>query len=447
MPFHQNCRKLQQFQLKVFGDNDNYVWSSSSRMVQINSNGTAIEVCQTNSKYNKLFLNFTKMKTDGHTVYIRVALRDNPKIIRRAKVRFLIPARLEIIKYNFETALGDYVHLNVVIYGYDQKAITVFDKCNALEFNFIFINSIFEVDYNYSGNGTQKAIFHDDESCQIIHLKSLAPGTSFLQISFNNSENILAQSVILRVFEPLKLLPTFEGKDIILAKGGSQNIVFTRGPYLLHSSEAIRLYDIIYDQEIIRATKLKTNEQNRVYGVNVLCLKVGKNVLKWSISNNFHSPKIKSYAFSLKIAIDCVKPYYLKIYGQKQMQSLCPFKAKESKYLQNTEKDDQFQTNIEFRDAKYRRILNHSLDAFISWELKPSLPNQSHYNAIFRKVLRHEYNFNIAIETKHFTIIASIEPIKSFSLKAIFTRNCPNLKKKIQFDSNFPFVVLEIVVS
>uniref|UniRef100_A0A1A9WQW2 BIG2 domain-containing protein n=1 Tax=Glossina brevipalpis TaxID=37001 RepID=A0A1A9WQW2_9MUSC len=359
LPYDPNVIKTQRVQFQAQGGDGSYVWQSlQARLLHINQNGLATTVIrETDSKhYMDSFESINAITAHAH---IRVALAKNSKISRQADIYFVPPVRMEILKYNFETALKDYVTLHIAVYAKINGTTLPFSKCENLVFDYELSNPIFQMDYNLA---TADMI---PNACQVVRLRGRAVGFTHLRLSYKFQDKVLKDEVSLSVFEPLAVLYPI-ANEVVLPIGASYNIVYANGPQRIYTLEAALTKSTEYDLNVARVTENNFDTQNNLYAYVVLCREVGETLLTVNISNALFTSSFQPYVSSIVTMIYCVKPRFLNLYTNRQVRSSCPLEMKSS-LLHLKERDDKFEIEIEVQDAKNRRLLNIT-SLIIYWE-------------------------------------------------------------------------------
>lgn len=143
VPYDPNNPKQQKIQFKATGGDGSFTWSSLNlKLIQIAQNGLA------ETKFENLK---NVLSVDGNLEkygQIKVAMSRNNKISKTADVLFLPPVKLEIVSYNFETPLKDYVKVHVAVYAENDGKLIPFTLCDNLNFDTEFSNQIFNQESN-----------------------------------------------------------------------------------------------------------------------------------------------------------------------------------------------------------------------------------------------------------------------------------------------------------
>ncbi|XP_013110354.2 nuclear pore membrane glycoprotein 210 [Stomoxys calcitrans] len=434
LPFDPNVIKTQKIQFQAKGGDGSYVWMSHHpRVLHINQNGLATTVIRdtnTKSGYDTYDASTGTLLT-GHA-HVKVALAKNQKITRHADIYFVPPVKLEIIKYNFETALKDYVQLHVAIYAYVNKTLMPLTKCENLVFDFEFTNQIFQVDYNVDA-GIEMA----PDACQIVHLRSTAVGLTHLKLSYKFQDKILRDEATLSVFEPLTILNPHEN-HVVLPVGSSRNVIYTNGPQRIYTLEAELTKGTDYNHNIARVSEIEFDTQNNLYAFNILCREVGESSLVFNVFNTLLTPNFQPYVSTIETNIYCVKPRFLNLYTTEQLRSSCPLEMRNA-LLQLKDHDDKFEIEIEVQDAKNRKLMNIT-SLFIDWEFATG-EQRYHSGAIMHhRQSEEEFLEGIRLPGKDVLVTTLNEVAQNFRIKGVVTKyDSAVLRKQNIYGEEPPF--------
>lgn len=438
LPFDPNVIKTQKIKFHASGGDGLYIWKSQHpRLININQSGLATTVIrETDSKVNvDTFDTSTGAILTAHG-HIKVALTKNQKITRQADVYFLPPIKLEILKYNFETALKDYVHLHLALYAYVNQTLLPFTKCENLVFDFEFSNPIFQVDYN------SIEIETSPNACQVIHLRSTAVGLSQLKISYKFQDKILKDEVTLNVFEPLTILNPLENQ-VVLPIGASRNILYSNGPQKIYTLEAELTKGVDYNNNIVRLSEIEFDTQSNLYAFSVLCREIGETDLTFNVFNALLTPNFQPYMSTMITKIYCVKPRFLNLHTTEQMRSSCPMEIKNA-LLQLKDKDNKFEIEIELQDARNRKLMNIS-SIFIDWEFAGG-DQRYHAGAIsYNRESEEQFIEGIRFPDKDLLVATLNEVPLNFRIKGVVTKYDEGiLRKQNIYPDEPPFGVTNV---
>ncbi|XP_061397212.1 nuclear pore membrane glycoprotein 210 [Musca vetustissima] len=418
LPYDPNIIKTQRIQFQARGGDGSYVWMSHQpRFLHINQNGLATTVIRDSnvkSGYDT-YDGATGTLLTAHA-HVKVALAKNPKISRLADVYFVPPVKLEIVKYNFETSLNDYVQLHVAVYAYVNNTLMPLTKCENLVFDFEFSNQIFQVDYNAAS--AYNTVL-SPEACQVVHLRSTAIGLTHLKVFYKFREKTLKDEVTLSVFEPLAILNPLEN-HVVLPIGSSRNVIYTNGPQKIYTLEAELTQGVDYDQNIARVSEIEFDTQNNLYAFTILCRQVGETTLEFNVFNALLTPNFQPYHSKITTNIYCVKPRFLNLYTREQLRSSCPLEMRNA-LLQLKDQDDKFEIEIEVQDAKNRKLMNIT-SLFIDWEFAAG-EQRYHSGAIMHhREAEEEYLESIRLPGKDILVTQLTEVAQNFRIKGVVTK-------------------------
>lgn len=363
IPFEpvQNVRP-NRIQFLAGGGDGNFAWSVDNKnLVTVNKNGLA------------------EARITEHTVgehsrkaTVKVALQRNPKIYETASILFLEPIKLEIVDYNFETALGDVVQLQVALYAEQSPGQLVpFTDCRNVNFELVLSEaSVFKQE------AAAENVTLAGNACQLVTLRAVHLGRSQLKVNYRYQERVLSDSVQLVVFEPLELLnPTVA--ELVLPVGSSQNVLFMNGPEKLFNIDAELTKTVKYEKGIIEVTEFNAAQATATFNLNVftvLCKKVGESEFHLKLTNVLggNSKRYRPYYFQHStLRVFCVKPRFLNLISRAKMNEACPINSKVSSIMELNEKDkekDFVEVEIEVLDVNNRKLSNISSLA-LTWKL------------------------------------------------------------------------------
>lgn len=415
LPFDLNVIKIQKIQFHAQGGDGSYTWKSQPpSLLNINQNGLATTVIRETVSIHDFdaFDESTGSLLTAHG-HIKVALAKNPKIMRQADIYFVSPIKLEILKYNFETALKDYVHLHVAVYAYVNQTLTPFTKCENLMFDFDFSNQIFQVDYNNIGEEIALG------ACQVVRLRSTAVGLSHLRLSYKFQDKVLKDEVTLSVFDPLTILNPVEN-HVVLPIGASRNVVYSNGPQKIYTLEAELTKATEYDYNIASVSAIEFDTQNNLYAFTVLCREIGETAVTFNVFNALLAPNFQPYVSTVVTKVYCVKPRFLNLYTTEQMRSSCPMEIKNA-LLQLKDRDDKFEIEIEIQDAKNRKLMNIT-SLFIDWEFAAGDQRYQSSAITYSRQSEVEYLDGVRLPGKNLLITKLAEVAPNFRIKGVVTK-------------------------
>lgn len=343
----------QYIQFKASGGTGSFVWSSLHQpLISIDGNGLGF----TKPENLHTFINFESeyLHENVHKFgQIRVALAQNEKIAKTADIFFLPPVKLEIVQYNFETAVDDVVDIHVAIYTKHNNSLVPFFACDNLHLKLDFSNEIFENEKSQHEN-TKLA----NNACRILSLRANTIGTTQLKITYNFMNELLRDEVTLVAFEKLKIFNPISN-EIVLPIGTTRNVIYQHGPQKLFTIEAELIRKIDYNRDLVDVEDVQ-NEFTKDYHIfNVLCKVVGETKLTIDIHNALSAKNFIPYRSKIVTNIYCVKPRFLNLYTTAELRTSCPMKTKKSlMYLQANANN--LEIGIEVLDAQNRKLMNIS---------------------------------------------------------------------------------------
>lgn len=282
-----------------------------------------------------------------------MALAQNEKIAKAADVFFLPPVKLEIVQYNFETAVNDAVEIHVAIYAKHNNVLVPFFACDNLHLKLDFSNEIFDNE-NSLHNSTKLSA----KACRILSLRANAIGTTQLKVTYNFMDEVLRDEVTLVVFEKLNIVNPITN-EIVLPIGTTRNVIYEHGPQKMFTIEAELVKKVDYNKELVDVEDVE-NEFTKDYHIyNVLCKVVGETKLTIDIYNSLAATNYVPYSSKVVTNIYCVKPRFLNLYTTAELRTSCPMKTKKSlMYLQGHANN--LEIGIEVLDAQNRKLMNIS---------------------------------------------------------------------------------------
>lgn len=343
----------QHIQFKASGGTGSFVWSSlHQQLISIDGNGLGF----TKPENLHTFINFQSdyQHENVHKFgQIKVALAQNEKIAKTADIFFLPPVKLEIVQYNFETAVNDVVEIHVAIYAKHNSSLVPFFACENLHLKLDFSNEIFESENSQSENTKLSK-----NACRILSLRANTIGTTQLKITYNFMNEILRDEVTLVVFEKLNVINPIQN-EVVLPIGATRNVIYEHGPQKMFTLESELVRKVAYDNELVDVEEV-VNEFTKDYHIfNVLCKVVGETKLTIDIYNSLSATNSVPYTSKMITNIYCVKPRFLNLYTTAELRTSCPMKTKKSlMYLQGN--TNNLEIGIEVLDAQNRKLMNIS---------------------------------------------------------------------------------------
>ncbi|KAG4071558.1 hypothetical protein HA402_011712 [Bradysia odoriphaga] len=353
LPYDANSPKGQYIQFTATGGTDSFVWSSMhQQLVSVDGNGlgfTKPENLQNLVNFQSEYQHENVQKFGQ----IKVALAQNEKIYRTGDIYFLPPVKLEIVQYNFETAVNDVVEIHVAIYAKHNKTLMPFFACENLHLKLDFSSEIFISESSQYENSKLSK-----NACRILTLRANTIGTTQLKVTYNFMNEVLKDEVTLVVFEQLNILnPVLN--EIVLPIGTTRHVIYENGPQKMFTIESELVRKIDYNNELVDVEDVQ-NEFSKDYHIfNVLCKVVGETKLTVDIYNSLSAKNYVPYISQMVTNIYCVKPRFLNLYTTAELRTSCPMKTKKSlMYLQGN--SNNLEIGIEVLDAQNRKLMNIS---------------------------------------------------------------------------------------
>ncbi|XP_058055409.1 nuclear pore membrane glycoprotein 210 [Anopheles bellator] len=366
LPFDPNLRR-QKLQFTATGGDDAYSWSSlDPSVVPVTQTGLAearIDQVKVHADQN----------ADDHAAasikatQVKVAMSRNVRIFASAQVVFLSPIRLEIVRYNFETVVKDYVRLHVGLWAQHngtQKPITT---CENLHFELEFSSQIFTVvdsPANADEEGTQEPLAGD--ACRILYLRSTMVGQTNLKITYRYQDQPLTDQVTLNVFERLAIENPMEN-EVVLPIGSSRNLFYYNGPERMYNSEAELQRQLLYDLKGLDVTIVGSGFSKDKHILRVLCKKLGDYELKLEVFNTLGATNAVPYVAEFVTKVYCVKPRFVNLITADKVKMGCPLERRNSMMHVKSDDSDEMVIDIEVLDVHNRRLANIS-SLLLEWQ-------------------------------------------------------------------------------
>ncbi|CAD7078083.1 unnamed protein product [Hermetia illucens] len=436
LPFDPSNSRRQRIRFIATGGDESYVWSSqNSKLISISQSGIAETRIDPNTEIpTEYLLDEDKNIVTKHTT-VRVALARNTKIVRTAEVFFLPPVKLSIKKYNFETALRDYVKIHLSLYSFVNSSYVPFTNCDNLQFDLEFSSQIFQLD-------TKKEPIEGElakDACTILYLKGTSLGTTQLKISYKFMDKVLRDEATLVVFEKLTILDPVLN-EVILPIGSSRNVIYNNGPQKLFNIEAELQNRVDFDKQIVDITKIESDTSKSLLAYNILCRKVGETVLDLEMFNSIPKQSFEPFYSKYVTKIYCVKPRFINLYTTEILRQSCPIEMKNS-LMHVKNRAENLDIEIEVLDSKNRKLMNIS-SLVIEWEFAQG--NEAyHTNAIHYRQTEEEFIEGIRVPARDFLVTAIGDVTASFKVKASVTKYDLPLLKSFSITPEKPFFGIE----
>lgn len=410
LPYDPNNAKRQKIQYTATGGDGSFVWSTSNvNIVSVAQSGLA-----------ETSLDSLKDLTLGESAdglakvaQVKVALQRNNKISKTAEILFLPPVKLEIVRYNFETSVKDYVFAHIALYAFHNKEYVPFTSCENLNFEYDFSNDIFYVDNNAKATATERL---HPSACRVIALRATSVGTSNLKVSYMFSDKLLRDEVSLVVFDQLDILNPISN-EVILPIGASRNIIYYNGPQKIYSLAAELSSKVKIQKNIASVTRLNNDQSTDKHIFQILCKEVGETTFHFQIHNSLSKQNFVPYVSEFKTQIFCVKPRFINLYTTEKLRDSCPMKLKNS--LMHVKPDDNnLEIAIEILDAESRKLMNITSLA-IEWKFTQLENNELNHDVTYRRLAEEDIVSGVQVPKRDY-LITSIPHIENnFKVKAI----------------------------
>lgn len=359
LPYDPNSSRSKQIQFEATGGDGLYIWSSNnSQLVTINQTGLAV--------IHIVDLNLTSELTTDKINFLQelatvtVALSRNTNIKTKADIYFLPPEKLQILSYNFETAVGDYIVIHLALYANVNGSLTPYTSCENVNFDLLFANNnILSVD----SKNTETQV---KDACRQIFLKANAVGTTSLKVSYRFLHKELSDEVVLVVFSPLDILNPATN-EIVLPIGSSRNVFFHHGPQKVYNIEVELIKTIIFDTQFVVVAEVETKSIEDKYIYNILCKEISEQIVSINIYNKPYSAVIVPYIKTYDIKVFCVKPRFLNLYTIEKLKKGCPLIRQNYQWhIRST--NAEMEISIDVLDAHQRKLQNIS-SLTVDWHI------------------------------------------------------------------------------
>lgn len=291
---------------------------------------------------------------------VRAAMTKNLKLYKSARVFFLPPVKLEIVAYNFETALNDFIDVHIGLFAFYKQSYIPFTSCENLNFDIDFVHQLFSI-VNIESEHTEKL----RNGCRIIRLKGTHTGLTTLTVSYRHGNEVLTDNVQLMVYDKL-ITYNPESNVVVLPIGSSRNVIYQYGPKKVYTVGSDLTKDINYEKNIIQVTDIKADFQDQRFGYNILCRKVGETKLDMEIYNSLNTEYFVKYVSKIITHVYCVKPRFINLYSLDKLKTSCPLDTKSS-LLHVRSANDALEIEVEVLDDQKRKLDNIT-SLIIDWK-------------------------------------------------------------------------------
>ena len=348
LPYDVNKPVKQSIQFVASGGDGSFVFSTSSpNILSIGSTGIA------DSHLERV--RDSHYETTGSTVLttVKAAMSRNTNIFKTAEVLFLPPVKLEIVGYNLETALDDFIDLHVGLFAYYNNAYVPFSACENLQFDVEFNNPIFKI-VNMNNEQSVKV----SGACRIIRLKGINTGSTSVTVTYRHGDETLNDDAQLLVHHPL-IVVNPESNVVVLPIGSSRNVIYQNGPKKSYNTGSELIRNLRFNDGIVDVTEVIAQYQEQRFGYNILCRKVGDTQVRLEVYNELNQENVVKNSAILITEVHCVKPRFINLLSLDKMKTECPI-DKKSSLLHVRSMQDALDIEIEVLDQHKRRLHNIS---------------------------------------------------------------------------------------
>uniref|UniRef100_A0A182NJ95 BIG2 domain-containing protein n=1 Tax=Anopheles dirus TaxID=7168 RepID=A0A182NJ95_9DIPT len=363
LPFDPNLRR-QKLQFSASGGDGAYSWSSQdANVVAISQTGLAEARMDQIKGANDVANGESEL---AKVTQVRVAMSRNVRIFVTAQVMFLPPIKLEVVRYNFETVLKDYVRLHVGLWARYNGTLKPFTSCENLHFELEFSNPIFMTETVSAVAGEQEEPLANG-ACRVLYLRSTMVGQTNLKITYRYFDKLLTDHVTLNVFEQLAIESPVEN-EVVLPLGASRNLFYYNGPERIYNSEAELQRQLVYDRKALEVTEIGSGFSNDKHILRALCKKLGDFELKLEVFNTLNAPNVVPYVTEFVTKVYCVKPRFVNLITADKVKTGCPLERRNSMmHVKTADNAEQMLIDIEVLDVQNRRLANIS-SLLLDWK-------------------------------------------------------------------------------
>uniref|UniRef100_A0A182Q5Y5 BIG2 domain-containing protein n=1 Tax=Anopheles farauti TaxID=69004 RepID=A0A182Q5Y5_9DIPT len=361
LPFDPNLRR-QKLQFTASGGDGAYSWSSQdANVVAISQTGLAEARMDQIKGANDMANGESEL---AKVTQVRVAMSRNVRIFVTAQVMFLPPIKLEVVRYNFETVLKDYVRLHVGLWARYNGTLKPFTSCENLHFELEFSNPIFMTETVAAGHQEEPLA---NGACRILYLRSTMVGQTSLKITYRYFDKLLTDHVTLNVFEQLAIESPVEN-EVVLPLGASRNLFYYNGPERIYNSEAELQRQLVYDHKALDVTEVGSGFSNDKHILRALCKKLGDFELKLEVFNTLNAPNVVPYVTEFVTKVYCVKPRFVNLITADKVKTGCPLERRNSMmHVKTADSAEQMAIDIEVLDVQNRKLANIS-SLLLDWK-------------------------------------------------------------------------------
>lgn len=278
----------------------------------------------------------------------------NQQISKTADVYFLPPESLQIVRYNFETALKDYVEIHVALYTTHKGKLVPYTSCENLNFELDFTHDIFHIEQSKNSDAATPPLHSN--ACRVLHLRATTLGSTQFRVRYTFADKILKDEVSLVVFDKLDILRPVSN-ELVLPIGSSHSVIYFNGPQKIFNIEAELNKITKFDKKIVDVHEIHNEHTKSKHIFHVLCKKVGETALTFETYNSLLTSNYVPYISKYITTIYCVKPRFINLYTREKLRESCPLKLKNS-LMHVKRSDDDMEIGIEVLDAQHRKLMN-----------------------------------------------------------------------------------------
>lgn len=351
LPYDTNKPVKQRIQFYATGGDGIFSWfSGNPSLITMTSDGIAETHLE---RYKEHLSGFIETS-------IRAALTRNTKIFKSAYILFLPPIKLEIVAYNFETTVNDFVDVHIALFAMYENKLIPYTSCENLVFDIEFSSQIFTITSSDSNVSEKKR-----NACRVLRLKGIHSGLTSITVSYRHGNDVLKDDVQLLVYEKLITFNP-ESNEIVLPIGSSRNIIYQHGPRKTYAVGSELNKVLNYSKNLIDVSEIKADFQDQRFGYNVLCRKVGDTKIHLEVFNSLSQENFIKNAAIMETAVHCVKPRFINLHSIDNSKTSCPLDRKSS-LLHVRSMQDMLEINIEVLDQNKRKLQNIT-SLLIDWK-------------------------------------------------------------------------------
>lgn len=426
LPYDVNKPVDTKIQFYATGGDGSFSWiSGNPSILPIMQDGLA-------ESQLKRLKDFHDASTDNvFETIVKAALSKNSKIFKSAKVFFLPPVKLEIVSYNFETSVNDFVDLHIGLFAFFKEKFLPFTSCENLNFETDFGNQQLFVIASPDSDHTEKL----KNGCRILRLKGVHVGLTTLTISYRHGNKILSDSVQLMVNEKLIVFNP-HSNIVVLPIGSSRNVIYQHGPKKVYTVGSDLMKSVKLSSDIAEITEIKSDFQDHRFGYNILCRELGETKLTLDIYNLLlNQDNFVKYTSTIETAIYCVKPRFINLHSLDKLKTSCPIDGKSS-LLHVRSMQDTLDIEIEVLDQQKRKLDNIT-SLIVDWKFLQTNGVLSH-NIVYNRENEIDEIDHVSIPKRDFLSVSIAEINVNHKIKATVQGYDLNVLKENQVKAEIP---------